>query len=54
MLYASHDRAIEVAMDCANGDDEWEYRVVAAGKYWKIAVYDEDQVFLGYLGEMKA
>jgi hypothetical protein len=51
--YSSTEAAQALVTDMierAGGDtDGWEYRVVPAGKYARIAVYDEDGEFVGHL-----
>ena len=50
------EKAIDIACRCAEGDPDWTYIVepvvLSTRVYYKIAVYDEEQHKVGYLGEI--
>ena len=48
MTYMTEQRAIETAT-VNNANDDWTYTVEQCGKYYVIAVRDEDGILVGYL-----
>jgi len=48
--FNSYDEAYNVAAFNNENDDEgWHYEEIAVGKYYRVAIYDECNVFVGYL-----
>lgn len=50
MFFSSEDAAFNAAAEMIENDDEgWFYEVARKGNNYRIAVYDEEHVFVDYL-----
>jgi hypothetical protein len=48
MLFSNYEQALAIVV--ANHLDDWSYRVVPCGRFYKIEVRDDEGYLVGFLG----